>query len=567
MDRWKQNYRLFRGDHWGEKGRNRPDLVSLNLFFANVQRTVANITSKNPIAEVIDMDGHEDDADKLLSTKLRKYWIETEQQSTLSQSCQGNEIYGITIEKHGWSATRKAPFSVVVDPYAFFPPPNCPHDLQDAPYLIHAYAMDIDAVEQMFDKPEESVDAEDVRTVLGRADREEVRPNETTMHRESGIVHQQYRDSGEVALGTNRVGGSRGECLVVECWVRDTANEGYPDEIRVITVTNRGKMVLDDIPNPNLNLELDLEVISTSQAWGRFPFSYANSYQDSTSLWGFAAAEQVGDLNKRIDETISRMIAYVNRAMFPPLIVDKGCGITKSMINNKPGLVLMPTRPNARIEFVPVPNLPQTFFQVLDVLTNFHDRIYQIEDADRGVQPTGVTAASAIVALQERNAVLVQHKIRAIEQLARQRGRWAISSYQNFSTALEMIEVGDAVYEFRGISLAGRRFNYAVESGSTVAKTSLQQQEQAMALYEKQAIDRQALLEVLNFPGWKEVVERVGEGQLDNALQILVQAGLDEEQAMQLKQFLMEPQHGPQSQQAQQAGPQAGVPRAQQGTM
>lgn len=87
-----------------------------------------------------------------------------------------------------------------------------------------------------------------------------------------------------------------------------------------------------------------------------------------------------------------------------------------------------------------------------------------------------------------------------------------------------------------------------------------------MALYRDQAIDRQALLETLNFPDWKSIVERVGEGQLDQAIQLLVQAGMDEEQAMQLKQHLMEPQHGPKAQQGSQQQ-QSGTPKAKQGAM
>lgn len=558
MDRWVSNYKLYRGNHWGDQQRNRPDRLSINLFFANIQRTVANITAKNPVVEVVDMDGKEDGADRILSVKMRKYWHESEQQATLARTCLANEIYGITVEKHGWTNAKSSPFSVVLDPYTFFPPPDCPSDLQDAPYLIHAFAMDVDKIKDIFGTTDKEINADDVRTILGKEDREEVSPNATAMDRNSGIVHQNFKKT--TTLGEGQA-GSNGEGLVVECWFKDNASI---DGIRVVTVTNRGALVLDDMENPNLNLEIDPESIQETHAWGKYPFSMTNSYEDNCSIWGFSAAEQVGDLNKRIDEMVSRMAAWANRAMFPPLRVDAGCGITKSMINNKPNLVLMPTRPNARIEFIPVPNLPESFFRVLDIFTGFHDRIYQIEDADRGVQPTGVTAASAIVALQERNAVLIQHKIRAMEYIARERGRWAISGLQNFSTDVERIEVGGNSVEFMGVALAGRKFNYMVESGSTVARTSIQQQEQAMALYREQAIDREALLETLNFPNWKTIIERVGEGQLDQAIQILVQAGMEEEEAMQLKQYLMEPQNGPEANQ-QTAQPQPGVPRAQQG--
>lgn len=563
MDRWVSNYRLFRGNHWGNKARGNPDLLSINLFFANVQRTVANITAKNPVVEVVDMDGYRDGADQALSVKMRKYWHESEQQATLATSCQVNEIYGITVEKHGWVRGIKSPYSIVLDAYSFFPAPGYTRDLQDLPYIIHAYAMDVSTIEDVFEQEPGVVDSEDVRTILGREDREEVQPNQTMMDRNSGVVHSLSKDTSQITNRSN--GGSIGEGLVVECWFRD---ESALDGVRVVTITNRGSVILADMENPNLNLELDTDAIQSTHAWGKFPFSYENSYEDATSIWGFSAAEQVGNLNKRIDEIVSRMVAWANRAMFPPLVVDQGCGITNTMINNKPNLILRPTRPNARIEFMPVPNLPQSFFQVLDILTGFHDRIYQIEDADRGVQPTGVTAASAIVALQERNAVLIQHKIRAMEHIARERGRWAISGMQNFSTDIETIEMRGETIEMQGIALAGRRFNYLVESGSTVARTSIQQQEQAVQLYRDGAIDRQALLETLNFPGWKEIIERVGEGQLEQAIQVLIQAGLDEQEAMALKQYLMEPQNGPT---AKVEGPtrqtQPGVPRAKQGAM
>jgi len=584
LDRWRENYKLLRGNHWGDLARTDRNKITVNLFFANVQRTVANVTSKNPVVEVVDLDGYTDKADQVLTTKIRKWWSETEQQSSLSRSCQTNEVFGITIEKACWDPEERQPNPVVMDPYAFFPESGLTGDLQKAAVLIHAYAMDVSRVEAQFDV--EGVDAEDVRQVLGREDRENVRPNETMLNRTTGIVHDQVKNN--VSL----VPGAVDEALVVELWTRDytevmvdtgEVDEGgkpikvkalkYPDGIRVITVCNRGELVLADMENPNINFELNLDQISRTYAWGRYPFYYANSYEDPSCIWGFSAAEQTGELNKRIDEIVSRLASWANRAMSPPLRVDKGCGITRKMINNKPNLILMPTRPNARIEFIPVPNLPSGFFQVVDMLVNFHDRIYQIEDADRGVVPQGVTAASAIVALQERNAVLIQAKIRAIERLTRERGRWAISFLQNFSDRIETIEASGEKYEFQGIGLAGRHFNYVVESGSTVARTNVQTQEQAMTLFKMNVIDRQALLETLNFQNYKEVLERIGESQLDMYIQGLIQAGLSQEQAAHLKSYLMEKQVGQPEPAAagggapttETPGPKPGTPRAQQG--
>jgi hypothetical protein len=85
----------------------------------------------------------------------------------------------------------------------------------------------------------------------------------------------------------------------------------------------------------------------------------------------------------------------------------------------------------------------------------------------------------------------------------------------------------------------------------------------AIGLADKGHIDRRALLEVLNFPNWKEVCERLGENQLDQALNILVQAGLPIQAAEQLKIALSQPQGGPGDTQ-QQPGQPASAPQAPQ---
>jgi len=202
----------------------------------------------------------------------------------------------------------------------------------------------------------------------------------------------------------------------------------------------------------------------------------------------------------------------------------------------------MPSTPNARIEFMQIPNLPGTFFQVLDLIVRFFDRVYQIEDADRGVVPSGVIAASAIVALQERNQVLMQAKTSSIDHIAEQRSRWAIGLWQNWGTELESVDINGEKTEFRAVNYVGRKFNYVVESGSTAPRTSLQLQEMAKWLYEVKAIGQKGLLEAVNWPNWKEEIERTAESQLDQAFQILIDAGLPEEAAIALKKNLMETQ-------------------------
>lgn len=582
------NYSLYRGKTVGGLNSKTTGVTPVNLYFANIERTVANITSRHPIGEVVDLDGtSQDGAEDILDAKLRKWWKETNQQVKFSASARSMEVYGITIEKPAWDKEHNRPNVAVSDPYAFFPAPGFFEDIDtDMPFLTFAYLKFIKATEAEFKVeglvPDEAYDL-------------------------LGTVREEYRGTGYAPLDVSLTGkyqdpmtkattaahGSTDKkmerCLVKEVWVRDyrekTVSEEhiatdpetggplldeagqvviekitnkvrvYPDGVRKITIAasssgrdKGGYIVLDDCANPNINPNLPEELARETYPWGRLPAYHANSYKDLVSLWGFAAAEQVGDLIYKINQIVSKLINYVINVMTPPLIVQKHCGITREMIQQqlqKSGrLILMPTTPDARIEFMQVPNLPSTFFQVLEVIVGMFDRVYAIESADRGQAPRGVIAAAAIVSLQERNQELMSAKTSAIEKLAENRSRWCIGLYQNFGTDSELVEVAGDPAEFVGTHFAGRKFSYVIESGSTTPKTSLQVQEQATALFKLGAIDRHAILEALNFPNWKNILERSSEGQLGQALEVLIAAGLPEEEAMELQQYLMQPGQG-----------------------
>jgi hypothetical protein len=579
-ERWHENHKLFKGIHWNNlnpqfmRDRNK---VTANLFFANVTRTVANITARQPTAEVKSMDGIEDGSDKLLSNKLQLWWNETEQSNSLTRSVTGNEIYGTCVEKGVWSNATRKPDILTLDIFSWLPCPGYFEDINDMPYMCHFYPMAIEEIAKKYNVKKEDIQPDDVYSIMGE-EREDNTPVPSGTHSGSANFPGNYSSTSHPVTLTRM---REARALVIEIWCRDYTTEKivvsspeldevtgapvvlddqqvseveevgdqgiYPGGIRLVTVTNRGKLVLSDVPNPNINPGLPREVTDNSFLCNNYPFWKANSYEDPSSMWGFSAAEQVGDINKKIDELLSRIADYMAKCLMPPLIVPLDTGITEQMIRQRAGLVLQPrTSFSANgIKYLQVPNLPQDFFQLLELYVKFFDRISQIEDADRGDVPNRVVSGAAIAALQERGAVMMRSKIRATDYLVRQRGRAAISLYQNFGINPELVDLQEGPAMFKGIDHAGRRFDYLVESGSTVHKTQLQVQEQAVELYKLSAIDRQALLETLNFPRWKEIVERVGEGQLNMAMQVLVQAGLPQEMASYLTQFLMQNQGGP----------------------
>ena len=561
-DQFLANYNLYRGKQL-RKGSGVLERLSVNLYFANIERTVANITSRRPQGEVVDLDGFEDDAEKLLSKVLVKWWKEANQQAAIKEFARVMEIYGIGIEKPFWNKTKQMPGTLLTDPFAFFPAPGNWHNIsEDAPYICYAYQDFIYKVEQDYDVT--GIRSEDAYTLLG-AEREE--------------SHNYFRSSihgirgGTVHSVTTAYDSKTELCLIKEIWLRDTSTrvvkeeqqvvdefgevsvqevsrteQIYPDGIRciLIALSENGHVVLSDTANPNINPKIPVEIAATTYPFGRLPVYTQNSYKDLISIWGFAANEQVGDLLVDINKIINRLKAYVLNVMAPPLIVQKNCGITRAMITaeleSTGRLILIPEIPNARIEFMQVPNLPSNFFDVLDLLVKFFDRIYAVQEVDRGQTPTGVIAGVAIQALQERNQIVMQAKTSAIEDLAVEKSRWAIGLWQNHGTQIDSISVDGEPTEFIGTNYAGRNFSYTVESGSTTPRTNVQKIEAAKWLWETKAIDQRALLEILGVEDLEDIIERTAESQLGAALQVLISAGLDESEAMKLQEFLLQPE-------------------------
>lgn len=611
-ERWLDNYRHFRPGNSmavdllpGVK-RGKTKKLSLSILTANVQRTVANITARAPQATAHSADGGNTDFDDALTQKL-KIWNNSEnQQESLGRSVTQQEVYGVTLEKMVYHRRNGTPDAVVLDPLAYLQAPGHYKTPNDAPYVIHQYTMNTSVAERKYGV--NGISAEDAYSVLGEErERDRIVPTGTTEHsiNASGnyLPTQHPGPGGRPSLQDN--------CLVIEIWIRDystfteieyepvideetgmqvvdpeteepvfeevrTEKYRYPGNIRVVTLTNQGHVVLDDRMNPNINPELSQQLVERTYLYDKFPFFKGVSYEDPHSPWGFSMAELVGDVNMAIDDLWNTITSYLRMALHPPLILPRDTGLNESHVRYTPRLVLKPNsyQTSLGIRWLDMPTPPSWLFQALNTLLTFFDRISQIEDAQRGEQPGGVIAASAIQQLQERSAVLVRAKIRAVDHIVRERGRCFISFYQNFGTGIENVEVNGTVKPIQGVALAGLDFEYMVESGSTVARTESQEQQQAVQLYQLGAIDRQALLETLNFRDWKEVVERMGESDLDTALNILVQSGLPEEQAIQLKQVLMQSQGGPGNTQQQQQGgstqgpgapSKPGTPKAEQG--
>ena len=541
--------------------------LSLGLIGANIERTVANITAQSPVASVRSTTG-----DNGLSAKMSAMcdqWNNAEEQGlTLGMTVKTQETYGTGIEKAVLSKVTKKMSPVPLDVTAFVPAPGRFHDIQKMPYCFHQYLEDIDVLEALHPHAEGLLTEGTGLDQVFLTDREEALIADN--QRGGGLRPVAASSSGHspnhYTSARNMDARFKNKALVIEAWCRDYSRkprpEGlpadqqppfvYPGNIRMIKLAKNSiagdYFVLADVPNPNINWALTEEQVSKTFLFNRYPFYESRSYVDTEMFWGYAQGETTGDIAQAIDELWRMVVKYLKMSLLPPVIIPQDTGIDKTKFAYVERLVLQPTSSvtAAQIRFLEMPAPPAWLFQAIDILVRFFDRASQIEDVDRGDAPSGIVAASAIQMLQERAAVLMRAKIRAVDSIIRNRGRCFISMLQNFHTEEEMVNVSGTGVPTRGIDFLDAEFAYVVESGSTVIKTEAEDRQQALELFQLGAIDQVGLLETVKFRGWREIVERMAqEGPLEQAMQILVQAGLPVELVEQLYQFAMQSQGGP----------------------
>lgn len=537
--------------------------LSLGLVGANIERTVANITARSPVASVQSTTG--DEAISAAISAMCDHWNnEEEQGDSLETAVKIMETYGTVIEKAVFDENTGKMRNVPLDITAFLPAPGKFHNIQRMPYFFHHYVEDIDVAEERFGLKKGTAQESPGIAELFLTDREDAVadsnlatgttegfPAGTSAGAGSG-TYKNYSNSTAPQF--------QNKTVLTECWCKDNTTYKAPDGsmrlkhpggIRLVVLardTIEGYKILYDGPNPNINWELTERDVEKTYLFKRYPFHVARSYKDTEMFWGFAQAETTGDIAQAIDELWRIMVRYLKMCLQPPVIIPKDTGLDSSHFVYMPRLILQPNSYQTAqgIRFLELPAPPAWLFQALDVLVRFFDRTSQIEDVDRGDVPSGIVAASAIQMLQERAAVLIRAKIRAVDSLVRNRGRCFISMLQNFHAEEEIVNVSGTPVPMRGIDFIGGEFAYIVESGSTVIKTEAEERQQAVDLFGMGAVDQRALLETVKFPNWRQIVERMNQaGPLEQAMQIMVEAGMPEEFVSQLYDFLQQSQGGP----------------------
>lgn len=315
-----------------------------------------------------------------------------------------------------------------------------------------------------------------------------------------------------------------GEPIVPEEWSK------YPGFIRFIAVTNRGELVLEDAPNPSINPEIPRTTTANCYLFDKFPFLKRFSYSDDISEYGLCIFEQIETLVIEICKKLTMYGIHIDQACRNPLILPKGCGVADDNVNNLPARIWRPIMSMAQqIRFVQTPPGPQEALAYIELLIKLVDMITGITDVSEGRRPTGVTAAHAIAALQEKAQTIYREKIRNNDLYLEEQGRMFISLGQNFYTEEQQLRYEgkgpEQMIDFKGIDFQGE-LAFKVEAGSTLPRNRAVRQAQVIELAKtKPNFPNKVLLQELAIPNHDEIAAQMDAGPVGMAFQKVAKTG------------------------------------------
>jgi len=569
--KWNRNYELCRNKHFNNNDSKKVPLASANLIYRHRMQTVNQLTDNNPtfnVAQLLENPEYEGVTDTIHS--MTKYWwMETEQQTCLTDGVTDGETYSCVIRKIEFDSEKEYGIGEVVntrvDPFHFGTWPVNVHDVQDAEVNLHFYPMPLREARTTWPDFADKIQADqELLKELGDERREMAGGQQ-----QKGLkgIMTSFGSTVKTLLNSNSAGisGDSQEVLICEAWVKDrtkitemvgqqavdpetgmavmeeveVTRPKYPGHIRRVIVCNAGGLVLKDKPNPSINPVLPFEKQKETYLFDKFPFIREVSVRDTSDPWGMSDLEQLERLNIEYDKTLSRMLAVRDKAVRTKLVNPLTSGVDNSQFTNQVGIINPTNSFEAQaIKFLDQPRvLPDDLVGLAELIKGLFFLVsgsFELENAQ--VAGSDKLAYKAIAALIEQVARMMRGKIRNYYRLIRETGRMYVSLAQNWYTEKRQIPM-EKDGETKQVGIRGEDLivpcKLTVVSGSTLPVSKVQQREESISLFKMRAFGApgsptatEILLDALEFDGRKEIVKKMQKGVFGDLFKKLGECGV-----------------------------------------
>ena len=511
MDKWKEYMSAYKGTYFQNK--NLPDYKSneiSNHVFSTIETIRPIMTDNNPkfLAVPSTPSGMEFSAD--VQTALDYEWDREKMPLKLPAQLIPMLVYGNAVWFVQWDGKDGEYGNISikpVDPFNIFPDPLA-ESIDNSEFLVYATYRNANQIKQQF--PEKASAIEGSRITMSELVAE--RDNNDT------------QDANQV--------------LILEMWCRDWVTmdetvEGkkqlkYPKG-RVITCLPELGILLSDKKNPYKD--------------GKFPFVLMKNYDIPFEFWGVGEVEQIMSPQHYVNELTNQIIDNAKNTANMQWIIDKNSGIGQGKLTNRPGLVIRKT-PGSEVRRDTPPAMPNYVREQIEVLKKDIQDISGVFDSLKGEQQGSVTAASAILALQEASQARIRLKIKLMEASLSELAQIVYSRMQQFWKLDRWVRItdveGNPSFREIGAQVLQNDYDLKVMAGSTMPVNRNAMLDLMIRLAQTNGedglplVDRKAVLEFLPTGDKKAITDRFAE------LQAQQQQQAQQQEQAQMQQMQMQ---------------------------
>lgn len=354
--------------------------LTINRIKPIIRTELARVTSQKPNASVVPASS--EDEDLFAAQAGEQVWEAVYSDKKIfrvfSRTAWWMLICGVGFTKVYWDDNKVDRVSNTtgdfcienVTPFHIFVPDQQIEELDDQQYVIHAYAKPVGVAKQMFPEFAEKIQA-----------------NTTAAN--------DIMDDVQLKISSNNRPDS---VLCIEMWLKPGVHKDYPDGGMI-------QVVADYVVN---------EVKGNPYDHQEFPFTKFEHIPTGKFYTDSVIVDLIS-LQREYNRTRSQIVEAKNRMAKPQLRAPKG-SVEVAKITSEPGVVIEYNPGFAPPEPMPLQPLPGYVLEELNRIVLDMEDISAQHQVSKGNVPTGVTAATAISYLQERDDSVLTHTYNSIEQ-------------------------------------------------------------------------------------------------------------------------------------------------------
>lgn len=544
---WLDYYRMFRGRQWKESRPSYRHSEVVNLIFRSIQGTVPIQVDTRPRYDFIPQEPGDREVAEILSVVAEADWMKHNSGEELLEVVYDSNFYGT-----GISRTDGKPGAITyasADPFYTYPAPEARNTNKRCPYLVYAEPRDVGWIKRQHKDKAKYIkpDLTDLSKVVKAED---------------DIRFRSPADRNMVMEGTTPPDSANKDmALYIECFIGPEMCEDDFDEKEEPVKDHNGDPILDEAGAPKVEYvrmakyprgkkvtvcNNVLLAVEPGYDDGEIPFERYPNYVMPREFWGMSEVEQLAGPQRVFNKLVSFVLDVLTLTGNPIWLIPSTSGIDPDTLTNRPGLNVEfdgdtpPTRQEGA-------QLQPFVLQMIDRMQEWFDSLSGNRDVTQGVNPSGVTAASAIASLQEAAYTRLRQKARNLDFYLQTAGQHYKSRVFQFYSVPQIVRLtaqdGAAKYfrmriedTPRADGTTGKKlhvmpysddgkediaaareyeirgdFDVRVATGSSLPFAKAEKEEKLKALFQLGIIDEEEVLKGSDYPNYQAVLQRVAE--------------------------------------------------------